>query len=78
MNQFFGMLTHRERLAGVNPLCDACLGELMLAGAILDMGEPAEWGTRLNLPSASREAQAFSQERLSQYFKDIIHWRKDS
>lgn len=77
-NQFYGVEPHREALAGTDPLCDACLGELMLAGAIFDMGEPREWGARLELPSTPHEVQALARNGLAQYFKEIINWRSDS
>lgn len=78
MNQFYGLDSHREALAGSDPLCDACLGELMLAGAIFDLGEPTEWGARLELPSTTLEIQTLARNQLGQYFTEIIDWRDGS
>jgi hypothetical protein len=72
MDQFFGAQDSRHRLSGLNPICDACLSELMLNGEIYDIGQSSEWGARIELPSSSSEAQAFAKKRLAQYFKELL------
>lgn len=65
----------RTELAGLDPVCDACLALMMLDGRIANIASPVELGGPMSVPPSDSEAQAAARSRVFECFAHIAKRR---
>lgn len=65
----------RSEFAGLDGLCDACIGELGLAGALFDLGSPAEFAGAPKKSKGDDQSRQMARAHLEELLDHLIGQR---